>query len=687
MKCRDCTLADDGTILAPRLGCFSHHPTVESTLKGPKTNASTLLNTLRSSYETPILDSQRTYNSTPPDSSVEWYRSLPLEFTQHSNISSSTIILFPTNPIKTGRYSLRVEEMKNAVVYLRMSSKKQDTSIQQQREQIGHWVEGKYNVLREYIDEGKSGSKNTEKRTGFLQLVADAENLGDFEAIICLDNSRFGRLDALEGSHFKLRLRNCGVYLDTVLDGKTDWTTANGQIIDTVYSVKNSEFAIDLGRRSVVGRIHSARSGRPQGGQPPYGMNRKVVDEKGTEHVLIRGEKMKIPKGWTVSYVPGDRYEKQIVEWLFSEFLSRDVSIRQLSLELNEKGVPSPGDSKWRSLTVQRILENREYIGDFVYGKKNIKNAFHRITSVGPVRNQGGKRQKQVTTDDDERIVVPGVHEGIIDRELFYAVRKKLYDRRTRGFKYRSDGGFPLSGVIFCGHCGRTLLAQRKSYKSGPDVVYHCGSAKNQPGCKCGLWRVRQSEVLPKALDIIREKMNTELLERLHGGPTRTPDHDVGRLQKELVRIQKFIEQGNRRIVSVADHLVNGIEKELVRLNAEKEKIEAQLMGRDPVAERSKEYAKWWDENSKEFIVVPTGETVSYQNAWIGKRETEVEVPVLPVTVRQTLKEIGCKIDVTWRKGRWGRNGKFKVESIRIGVDTSKSSVFLPSDRTRSALR
>jgi hypothetical protein len=61
------------------------------------------------------------------------------------------------------------------------------------------WAEGRYRVLREYVDDGLSGSKDQEKRVAFRQLVLDSGK-GDFEAVLVWSSSRFGRLDSLEGA-------------------------------------------------------------------------------------------------------------------------------------------------------------------------------------------------------------------------------------------------------------------------------------------------------------------------------------------------------------------------------------------------------------------------------------------------------------------------------------------------------
>ena len=84
-----------------------------------------------------------------------------------------------------------------AVTYVRMSSDKQEESPEQQRAELAKLAErGGFQVVREYFDSAISGDA-TEKRKQFQKMIADAER-GEFKAILCWDQDRFGRFDSIE---------------------------------------------------------------------------------------------------------------------------------------------------------------------------------------------------------------------------------------------------------------------------------------------------------------------------------------------------------------------------------------------------------------------------------------------------------------------------------------------------------
>ena len=94
-----------------------------------------------------------------------------------------------------------------------MRTDRQDTSIPDQRREVEALAANfGYRIIREYIDEGISGDK-TEKRTEFLKMRDDAERIGDFRAVLCWDQDRFGRFDMIEAGFWIHAFRIADVHL------------------------------------------------------------------------------------------------------------------------------------------------------------------------------------------------------------------------------------------------------------------------------------------------------------------------------------------------------------------------------------------------------------------------------------------------------------------------------------------
>jgi hypothetical protein len=111
----------------------------------------------------------------------------------------------------------------NAVAYYRRSTDKQSESIPTQQEAVrAYALKNGCRIIREYLDAGISGDE-PERRPDFLRLRQDAQEKGDFEAVLCWDQDRFLRTDPLEAGYWIKPLRDRGIYLDTVAQGRVNW--------------------------------------------------------------------------------------------------------------------------------------------------------------------------------------------------------------------------------------------------------------------------------------------------------------------------------------------------------------------------------------------------------------------------------------------------------------------------------
>jgi DNA invertase Pin-like site-specific DNA recombinase len=150
----------------------------------------------------------------------------------------------------------------DAVAYYRMSTAKQDTSIADQRAKVVPFAAGKYNLVEEYVDEGKSGSKDTRKRVAFLRMIDDlttGKYKGQVQTVLVLNFDRFGRLDSLAAAEHKRQLRDAGVRLDSPVDGLLDWSKSVDRIVDSVKTEAAHAVSLTIAEKGLRGRIRVTR--------------------------------------------------------------------------------------------------------------------------------------------------------------------------------------------------------------------------------------------------------------------------------------------------------------------------------------------------------------------------------------------------------------------------------------------
>ena len=108
----------------------------------------------------------------------------------------------------------------------------------------------------------------------------------DIHAVCCLDLSRFGRLDSIEGAFAKKILREAGVDLVTVLDRVIDWREPNDRIVDAVLSEAQHDFSFRLGQKTLKGKLKAFQDGNSFGYKVPYGFARLITADDGSTRLV-----------------------------------------------------------------------------------------------------------------------------------------------------------------------------------------------------------------------------------------------------------------------------------------------------------------------------------------------------------------------------------------------------------------
>jgi DNA invertase Pin-like site-specific DNA recombinase len=433
-----------------------------------------------------------------------------------------------------------------AVSYIRMSSDLQEASPDQQRgEVVKLATKHGYKIIREYFDEGISGDA-TEKRIAFLKMIRDAEEKGDFAAILCWDQDRFGRFDSIEAGRWIHPLRQVGVWLHTIAQGRIDWNDFTTRMMYGIQQEGKHQFLIDLSRNALRGRIAAAREGRLLVGSA-YGYDRVFFDQAGKQVARVAfGEKFSKPSGWKVKLAPTeDPQERDIVKWLFDEFANSDCSLRSLVLKLNSRGVVTRHNGRWNAVTVRYILTNPVYLGHAVFGRRR-SGKYHQVgdnAELLPSKGKGiGKNEKP--------IIVKNAHEPLVDLETFQRVKSKLRERADHKSRPRYSG-YILTGVLHCGHCGRPMCGKTDGKKGRR--YYYCPGIHNGG---CPGYSLRQEELDHHVVGLVNQLFNSskpveKIKKAIHQREKNRPDFQQGikTLKAKIDALDRKIAKGNENIL------------------------------------------------------------------------------------------------------------------------------------------
>jgi site-specific DNA recombinase len=129
------------------------------------------------------------------------------------------------------------------------------------------------------------------------------------------------------------------------------------------------------------------------------------------------------------------------VRYIFHAYVERGLSVRQIALELRDRGIPSPsGKPQWGTSTLDRLLRNEAYIGTVYY------NRYERIQ--GATR---GRMTRQRERPREEWIAIPVP--AIIDRDTFDRVSHITHENWRLSPRGAAPNAYLLRGLIKCGHC------------------------------------------------------------------------------------------------------------------------------------------------------------------------------------------------------------------------------------------
>jgi DNA invertase Pin-like site-specific DNA recombinase len=539
------------------------------------------------------------------------------------------------------------KQTESAVLYLRMSDDRQERSIGDQRAELRAYADKYgYRILREYVDPGISGDDTT-RRTGFLKMREDAQ-AGQFSVVLCWDQDRFGRFDPIEGGHWILPFRNAGVRLETIAQGKIDWTDFAGRLIYLVQQEGKHAYLRDLSRNSVRGLIAKAKEGRCADGSAPYGYR------------IVGGKRVV------------EQHEAEIVRRIFREYVRPDGGLRGIANRLNAERIPSPTGKQWKGSTIRAILVNRKHTGEFVWGKRSTGRYY---------ANKNGEivsRKKGDSVQSVEPIRHGNFCEAIIDVRTFDRVQQLMKDRKRGTSPIRnSPGAYVLSGLLRCGHCGSVLAGQTVPRKAGPKRIYCCAGYHFNGKAMCTMNTVPEGPLVEALVRLIqRDYLGDDVIgrikkaiERRLGSRAVTDKADVKRLRSQIAELDKRIEQGAERVFAAPESIVDSLYAKLESLKVDRDRLAAELQAATKPVD---------DAKRREAKEAEAALAALYDLRTAFKRAK-------PADVHQLLRSLVSKVELRFSKhpaGRYTRT-RFEAGIIYLRPDSECANLAIRPSRCR----
>lgn len=332
-----------------------------------------------------------------------------------------------------------------AAVYTRVSTEEQTKgqSLDFQEDLIKNYADGKgYEIYDVYRDEGYSGKDLN--RPEFQRLITDLRN-DKFDVILAWHVDRISRnnADVILLINDELNPNNKKL---VITSGDIDSSDSNGYM----YISFLSTFA-RFERSMIIERVNAGMQKRAEKGLWNGGA---ILGYDTIDKALVVNER-----------------EESIVKEIFKH-RAEGKGYKYIANELNTKGIKTKKGKAFSIPGIKLILNNHIYIGKMVWKK-------HQDWST--------KRRKGRT----EPIIVDGIHEPIIEKELWEKVQtvNKL-QKKTFTTNRNFNGNFYLSGILKCPKCGAGTVMSKSKKKNGDYHFYYmCQSfhSKGKSVCRANL--------------------------------------------------------------------------------------------------------------------------------------------------------------------------------------------------------
>ena len=313
-------------------------------------------------------------------------------------------------------------EKSNAVIYARYSSDKQTEQS----------IDGQIRYCTEYAKRcgyniigsyiDRAISGTSDQRPQFQKMIEDSKKK-QFQYIIVWKLDRFSR-NRYHSAIYKTKLKKNGVKVISATEslGEGDESILLEAMLEAMAEMYSKQISQNASR----GMRESALKGQTTGGNIPLGYR---IENK---------------------FLVIDELQAGIVRFIFHSYAS-GMSQTEICKECNRKGYRTKNGKEFYTNALPFILQNRMYIGDY-----NFKGEIERSCPV------------------------------IVDTDTFEKCQERLNrNKKMRGQKKTEEVEFLLTGKLFCGMCGTTMVGDSGTSRNGAKHYYYtCRNKRKRQGCK-----------------------------------------------------------------------------------------------------------------------------------------------------------------------------------------------------------
>ncbi|MBU5311861.1 recombinase family protein [Tissierella carlieri] len=278
-------------------------------------------------------------------------------------------------------------------------------------------------------------------RPEMQRLLSDVEQ-GRWEGVFVVEVERLARGDTMDQGLVAQTFKYSNTKIITPMKIYDPSNEFDEEYFEFGLFMSRREYKT-INRRLQRGRIQSVKEGKYLGTVAPYGY----------ERVKLKGQ-----KGYTLEINPK---EAKIVELIYNLYTGNNrIGVSLIANRLNEMKIPTAKGGDWTTSTIRGILSNPVYIGKIRWNSRpEVKKMI-----------DGQVVKERPRANEKDWIIVDGLHEPIIDEDIFNLAQEYLSENPSLPIPTRYKIMNPLAGIVVCKMCDRKMKRRPYSNKN-PDTL------------------------------------------------------------------------------------------------------------------------------------------------------------------------------------------------------------------------
>lgn len=337
--------------------------------------------------------------------------------------------------------------MKKAVIYARYSSEKQNEQS----------IEGQLSVCYKYAQNkdisivgeyiDRATTGTNDNRANFQQMLTDSAKR-EWDFVIVYKGDRFAR-NRIESAINKKKLKDNNVKVLSATENIPD--TPEGIILESLLEGMAEYYSAELSQKVQRGMRELVKKKQTLGGVAPFGY--KIVDKK-----LVVNEE-----------------ESCIVKYYFEEY-AKGTSKKDIVDYLNSHNYRNRQGKKFTLQSFGELMKNKKYMGVLDYKGELVEDYCPAIVS------------KEVFNQVQDRMAL----------NKHYAGKRKAFEK------------FILTGKLFCGYCGDTIVGISGTSQTGDRHSYYVCSSRYKKHT-CHKKNMAKSVIEKDIIDLTIKRVKTNI--------------------------------------------------------------------------------------------------------------------------------------------------------------------------------